>query len=144
MQTNADKPARSPPIRNGRAPDKPRRHRATKIQPLTRSAIDGRSNAAKQFAAIALGIAQDLGGEGRLSTVQRHLVEAFAGAAISVNDLNARLLMGEKIDILEQSQVISTLVRIAARLGVRRAITDITPPNVGAYADHLNNNEVVE
>src|SRR5262245_60796207 len=62
-------------------PPKPRRkHRATKPQLLTRDQLDKRSNAAKQFDAIADGIAQDLGGEDQLSTVQRHLVEAFAGA----------------------------------------------------------------
>jgi hypothetical protein len=148
MKTSAEKPARSSPIRARYAEDaafeKKRKHGRTKLQLLTREAIDGRTNAAKQFAAIAIGIAQDFGGEARLTTVQRHLVEAFAGAAISVNDLNARLLMGEKIDILEQSQVISTLVRIAARLGVRRAVTDITPPSVQDYLAHVDGQEAAE
>ncbi len=96
------------------------KHGPGKTRLITRDHLDGRTRARRQFDAIASGIAQDLGGEGQLSTVQKHLVEAFAGAAINVNDLNARLLMGEKIDIVDHSQAISTMVRIAARIGVHR------------------------
>jgi hypothetical protein len=94
---------------------------------LARENLDGRTHAARRFDAIAKGIAQDLGGEGRLSAVQLHLAEAFAGAAIAAGNLNARLLMGEEIDLLEFSQVTSTMVRIATRLGVRRIPCDIGP-----------------
>ena len=109
-----------------------------KTRLLTREALDGRTRARKQFDAIATGIANDLGGEDQLSTVQRHLVEAFAGAAICVHDLNARLLLGQKVDILELSTAISTMVRIASRVGVNRVATDITPPPVDDYAAHIN------
>ena len=95
-----------------------------KTRLLTREALDGRTRARKQFDAIA--------------TVQRHLVEAFAGAAICVHDLNARLLLGQKVDILELSTAISTMVRIASRVGVNRVATDITPPPVDDYAAHIN------
>ena len=99
--------------------------------------MDGRTRARRQFDAIADGIASDLGGEDSLSTVQRHLVEAFAGVAIAVHDLNARLLLGEQINILEQSQAISTMVRIASRIGTERVPRELTP-NVAAYAAHVN------
>ena len=39
------------------------------------------------------------GRRNQLSTIQRHLIEAFAGAAVHVSDLNARLLLGEKVTI---------------------------------------------
>lgn len=135
METSIVKPLVSPPTLKPRRP-----HRATKAQPLTRSAIDGRSTALKQFDAIASGIAADLGGEDRLSTVERHLVEAFAGAAICVNDLNARLLLGEKIEILEFSQAISSVVRLAARIGVKRVAREIAP-SVEDYLAHVNRQE---
>jgi hypothetical protein len=98
---------------------------------LTRSQIDGRTKARRAFDAIASGIAADLGGESRLSTVQKHLVEAFAGAAIHVNDLNARLLLGQKVDIVEHSQAISTMVRIASRIGIQRVAKDV--PELQSY-----------
>ena len=97
-----------------------------KARILTRASIDGRTRARKQFDAIATGIAQDLGGETQLSTVQRHLVEAFAGVAIHVNDLNARLLLGEEVDIVDHSQAISTMVRVASRIGLGRIPLNVT------------------
>ena len=98
-----------------------------KVRLLTRNALDGRTKARKQFDAIARGIAVDRGGEDQLSTVQRHLVEAFAGAAVHMHDLNARLLLGESIDIVAHSQAISTMVRIASRIGIERVPKDVTP-----------------
>jgi hypothetical protein len=97
-----------------------------KIRLLTRDLLDGRTQACKQFDSIARGIAQDIGGEDQLSTVQKHLVEAFAGIALQVNDCNARLLLGERVDIIEHSTAVITLVRVATRLGVKRVAHDIT------------------
>jgi hypothetical protein len=107
-----------------------------KTRLLTRDQIDGRTKARKQFDSIAEGIAADLGGEHQLSTVQRHLVEAFAGAAVHMHDLNARLLLGEEVDIIAHSQAISTMVRIASRIGINRVPRDITPPSVAEYLAH--------
>jgi hypothetical protein len=107
-----------------------RKHRASKaikVRLLTRKSLDGRTRARKQFDSIANGIAADMGGEDYLSTVQRHLIEAFAGAAVHVHDLNARLLKGEPVDVLKHSQAISSMVRIAARIGINRVARDVTP-----------------
>jgi hypothetical protein len=112
-----------------------------KVRLLTRDALDGRTKARRQFDAIAEGIAADLGGEDQLSTVQRHLVEAFAGAAIHVNDINARLLMGEQIDIIAHSTAISVMVRVASRIGVGRVPRTVTPPNLREYLDAHHDGE---
>ena len=114
------------------APTIPSGNGQGKIQLLTRSSLDGRTKARKQFDAIARGIAVDLGGDDRLSTVQRHLVEAFAGAAIHVHKLNARLLLGEEVDLVAHSQAISTMVRIASRIGVNRIAREVGPSLVDA------------
>jgi hypothetical protein len=105
-----------------------------KARLLTRSALDGRTRARRQFDAIAEGIASDLGGSDRLSTVQRHLVEAFAGAAIHVSDINARLLLGQPVDIIEHSQAISVLVRVASRIGIKR-IPRTVEPSLSSYLE---------
>jgi hypothetical protein len=97
---------------------RPGNHRKLKV--LTRYELDGRTTAAKQFAAIATSIAADLGGETELSTVQKHLVEAFAGVAIQVGDCNTRLLLGQEVDIVEHATAVSTLVRVAHRVGIER------------------------
>jgi hypothetical protein len=120
-----------------------RKHRASKaikVRLLTRKSLDGRTRARKQFDAIANGIASDLGGEDHLSTVQRNLVEAFAGAAVHVHDLNARLLKGEPVDVLTHSQAISSMVRIAARIGINRVARDVSP-NLQEYLEQQQNGE---
>lgn len=107
-------------------------------QPLSRDELDGRTKAAQRFDAIAEGIAADLGGEASLSTVQKHLVEAFAGAALRVQDLNTHLLLGQDVDVLEHCQVVSSLVRIASRIGVRRLAKDVIEPSLAEYLEHIN------
>lgn len=101
------------------------RKHANKLRLLTRDRLDRRFLSTKQFDAIADGIAQDLGGADRLSTVQKHLVEAFAGIALRVNDLNARTMLGQEVDVVELSQVVSTMVRVASRIGVGRIPIEI-------------------
>jgi hypothetical protein len=112
----------------GPAPVKPRRrHRRTKPQLLTRSAIDGRSNAAKLFDGLVSAIAADLGGRDQLSAIELALVEAFAGAAVTLDNLNSRLLLGQQINLSEQAQAVSALVRVASRLGLSRRAKDVGP-----------------
>jgi len=79
------------------------------------------------FDAIVTGIQSDLGGKDQLSTVEAALIEAFAGATVHVHDLNARLLLGQKIDLTQHAAAISSLVRIASRIGTRRRPKDVTP-----------------
>jgi hypothetical protein len=98
-----------------------------KIRLLTREHLDGRTAAVREFDSIAEGITSDLGGASNLSTVQRHLVEAFAGAAVHVNHLNTCLLLGQQVNILEHSTAISTMVRIASRIGIHRVARNIGP-----------------
>jgi len=98
-----------------------------KTRLLTRGNLDKRTRAHRQFDAIAEGIAQDLGGGGHFSTVRRHLIEVFAGIAVHVHDLNARLLLGQEIDITVHASAVSTMVRVASRIGVHRMARDITP-----------------
>jgi hypothetical protein len=105
----------------------PRPSRAVKFQALTHESIDGRLRARRKFDAIAKGIAVDLGGEDRLTTVQKHLIEGFASIAIHVNNLTARLLRGEDVDVVEHSQAISTMVRVAGRVGIQRVAREVGP-----------------
>jgi hypothetical protein len=103
-----------------------------KFRLINREIIDGRTKARRRFDAIASSIAADLGGEDRLSTIEKHLVEAFSGVALAVNDINARLMLGEEFDVVDLSQAVSTMVRVASRIGIRRVVRDI-PPDPLAY-----------
>jgi hypothetical protein len=98
-----------------------RRNSHRKVKLISRDELDGRTSAAKHFDAVVLGIVADLGGEDRLSTMQKWLIESFAGVALIVADANARLLLGEEVDVLQHSTAISTMVRTAQRLGLQRS-----------------------
>jgi hypothetical protein len=104
-----------------------RGRRKGKLRLLTRKNIDGRGRAVQIFDAVAHGIAQDLGGEEHLTTVQKHLVEAFAGCALHITDLNARLMLGEEIDLLAHTGAINALVKLASRIGTDRVARNVTP-----------------
>jgi hypothetical protein len=111
-----------------------KRHKATTQPPLlTRDQLDGRTQAAKVFDALVLDIESDLGGRNQLSRIELALVEAFAGACVTVYHLNTRLLRGETIDLGQHAQAISAMVRVASRLGLRRRARDVSPPDPLRY-----------
>jgi hypothetical protein len=111
----------------------------TRPQLLTRAELDGRTNAARYFDRICGDIESDLGGREQLSTIEVALIEAFAGAALTLQNLNTRLALGEQIDLGEHSQAVSSMVRVASRLGLRRRAKDIGLLDPLEYArEHLS------
>jgi hypothetical protein len=112
-------------------------------QVLTRAELDGRSHAGKLFNQIVRDIEIDLGGHDQLSTVELQLVEAFAGAAVRLSDLNARALIGQtqRVDLSEYANAVGAMVRVATRLGTRRRAKDVTVPSLRQY---LHQREVHE
>jgi hypothetical protein len=104
-----------------------RRHRATKPQLLSRHGLDRRTNAARIFDRIVTEITSDLGGDSQLSAIQRSLVEAFAGSAVLLENLNTRILLGEAVEAADHAQLVSSMVRVGARLGIGRRPRDVTP-----------------
>ena len=127
------------PLAPGSYPSSPsvakpyRKHRATKPQLLTRDKLDGRSNAARLFDRLVADIQADLGGADRLSRIELALVEAFAGASVTLHHLNSKLLLGEQIDFASHAHAVSALVRVASRLGTARRPRDVGPPVLREY-----------
>jgi hypothetical protein len=106
-----------------------KRRRRHRVQLLTRSQLDGRSNVARMFDGLVADIRADLGGPGRLSTIELQLIEAFAGCAVVVQHLNAKLLSFDEdddIDLAAHTAATSAMVRIASKLGLRRRARDVT------------------
>ena len=113
----------------------PKNRKRTKPQLPSREELDGRLNAPKAFERRVSAIKADLGGVDQLSTIEIDLVEAFANSAAALDNLNVRLLLGEKIDLTELSQIISAMVRVASRLGLRRRSRDVTTPLLKDYLE---------
>jgi hypothetical protein len=120
--------AQLPPTRSAKFGRKHRPpKRTTKIQLLTRDSLDGRSNAAKYFDHLVSSIENDLSSRDALSTIEHALIEAFAGACVTLQNLNTRLALGEEIDLSHHAQAISAMVKVASRLGLRKRLRDVTP-----------------
>jgi hypothetical protein len=132
---------RSPSTGPEKASGKSRRpHRATRPQLLTRDRLDGRSGAAKVFDRLVVDIEADLGGRDQLSTIERALIEAFAGACVTLHHLNTKLALGEEIDLSQHAQAVSAMVRVASRLGLQRRAKDVGP----TLADYLQQQQAAE
>jgi hypothetical protein len=102
------------------------RARKAKLQLPTRADLDGRTNTAKAFDALVSAIEADLGGADQLSAIERSLVEAYAGATITVQGINYKIALGEVIEVADLAQAISAMVRVASRLGEQRRARDVT------------------
>jgi hypothetical protein len=74
----------------------------------------------RAFDKLYADIASDLGGAGALTAVERSLVEGFVGATVVLQALNTRLALGQDIELSEHAAVCSSMVRIAAKIGLSR------------------------
>jgi hypothetical protein len=104
-----------------------------KLKLITRDGLDNRSSAARQFNAIVLRVTADLGGADNVSEVEKHLVTAFAGAAILQGHQLAKMLNGDAIDIHEFSSLTTAMIRSATRLGTERRAREV--PTLRQYLD---------
>jgi hypothetical protein len=89
--------------------------------------IDGRSVIARRYRDIASAILIDQGGIDRCSESRKQLVRRFAAAAVLAEQMESRLANGEQIDIAQHATLSSTLVRLAAKIGIDRIPRDVTP-----------------
>jgi hypothetical protein len=83
-----------------------------------RDNLDGRTHAARAFDKLYAAISSDLGGD--LTAVEQALVEGFCGATVVLQALNTSLALGKAVDLTEHASVCSSMVRIAAKIGLSR------------------------
>jgi hypothetical protein len=102
--------------------------------------VDGRSVIARRYRDIASAILLDQGGSDRCSEARKQLIRRFAAAAVLAEQLESRLVNGEAIDIQEHATLSSTLVRLAARIGINRSPKDVTPD----LLDYIESREAAE
>jgi hypothetical protein len=81
--------------------------------------LDHRTHATKFLTALIASVEQELGGRERLGILERNCVEGFAGTAMLVQNLNARLARGESIDIGEHTRACDVMLRLASHLGLK-------------------------
>jgi hypothetical protein len=94
--------------------------------------IDGRSPTYRRYRDLVAAMVADLGGIA-LSEARMQLVRRFAASAVLAEAMEARLVKGEPVDIMEHSQLASTQVRLASRIGLERMPKDVTPATLQDY-----------
>jgi hypothetical protein len=134
------KPPRISPTNGHRAAAEPARVRVTKPydhRTVNRSRIsngkellpdvDGRSIIARRYRDISGAIIADSGGIALCSESRLQLIRRFSAASVLAEQLESKLANGEQIDIAQHSLLVSSLVRLANKLGIHRVSKTITP-----------------
>jgi hypothetical protein len=120
--------ATSPPahLSTARAKD-PNRSRVTNGTSIL-DGIDQRSPLARRYRDIFNAILGDQAetADHPVSEARRQLCRRFASASVLAEQLEARLVRGEQVDVAEHAALSSTLVRLAAKIGIDRKMLDVT------------------
>jgi hypothetical protein len=96
--------------------------------------IHGCFAASRRYGEIVAALVNDQGGADRLPEVRLQLVHRFAACALLAEQMEARLMLGDEINISEHALVCNMLVRIAQTIGLDRISHRGTP----ALADYLH------
>lgn len=89
--------------------------------------IDGRSPMARRYRDIAAALISDMGGIDRCTEARLQLLRRFSAASVMAEAMEADLVNGKQINIVEHSLLSSTLVRLAQRIGISRMPKNVTP-----------------
>jgi hypothetical protein len=106
--------------------------KAGKVRLLSLDDLDGRTRAGQHVKEMCREVLADLGGEERLSTLERTAVDHVALFDAMAKDVGTRWLQGEAVDPTAVSTLVNALNRSAAILGWRRRSKDVTP-DLGTY-----------
>ena len=101
--------------------------KAGKTRLLTFTDLDRRTRAAQHAQEVRASIIADLGGEGRLSTLELLQAENAAVDAAVLRDMQCRWLKGEPVPVSEMATIENTFNRTAAAVGTKRRARDVTP-----------------
>lgn len=104
---------------------------------------DGRSIIARRYRDVASQLVVDAGGLERCSEARLQLIRRFAAVSVIAEHLEARLARGESFDVHEHTQLASTAVRLASRIGVDRRAKNITP-SLQEYVASKRNPRTIE
>ena len=101
--------------------------------------VDGRSVVARRYRDIIGAVVSDQGGAEHLSEARLQLIRRFSAASVLAEQMEARLARGEEINIQEYSLLVSTMVRVAQRIGIERRARNVTP-SLGQYLSNKKAN----
>jgi hypothetical protein len=106
--------------------------RGGKARLISLADLDGRTRSALMARDTLAGLLSDLGGEDVASVAERQIAQRAAVLAAVAEDLEARLLQGDEVDVDELLAVGNAQRRLLATIGLERRSKDVTP-STAAY-----------
>jgi hypothetical protein len=88
--------------------------------PLLLRGVDGRSMEARRYRDVAIALADDLGGQDKLSEPSKILVRQAAAMTVQVEALQSKIVSGEDVNLEQLTRLSNVLGRTLARLGLRK------------------------
>jgi hypothetical protein len=88
--------------------------------PLFLRGVDGRSIVARRYRDVAIALADDLGGQDRLSEPSKILVRQAAALTVQVESLQTKIVSGEDVNLEQLTRLSNVLGRTLQRLGLRK------------------------
>src|SRR3984885_1469450 len=88
--------------------------------PLLLRGVDGRSIVARRYRDVAIALADDLGGQDKLSEPSKILVRQAAAMTVQVEALQSRIVGGEEVNLEQLTRVSNVLGRTLQRLGLKK------------------------
>jgi hypothetical protein len=101
--------------------------------PLALRGVDGRSTVARRYRDVAIALADDLGGQDKLSEPSKILIKQAAAMTVQVEGLQSKIVSGEDVDIEQLTRLSNVLGRTLQRLGLKRAASKSTKLTVPEY-----------
>ena len=100
---------------------------APKSRLLTLDLLDGRTAACRVAKQLVTEIETDLGGAEHISAMERQMAQHGAVLGAIAQDLEAKYLQGQRIDLVSLCTVLNAQRRAFDAIGYRRRQRDVTP-----------------
>jgi hypothetical protein len=110
----------SDPLRSEIAPRPLTVRSAVTNDPLLLRGVDGRSVVARRYRDVAIALADDLGGQDKLSEPSKILVRQAAALTVQVEALQTRIVSGEDVNLEQLTRLSNVLGRTLQRLGLKK------------------------
>jgi hypothetical protein len=102
--------------------------------PLMLRGVDGRSVIARRYRDVAIALADDLGGQDKLSEPSRILVRQAAALTVQVEGLQTKIVSGEDVNLEQLTRLSNVLGRTLQRLGLKKSKPKPTSPLVDHFS----------
>ena len=88
--------------------------------PLFLRGVDGRSVVARRYRDVAIALADDLGGQGRLNEPSKIMIRQVAALTVQTETMQSRIIAGEDVDLEQLTRLSNVLGRTLQRLGLKK------------------------